>query len=187
MLRLLDRKIVFENSRFFVYSDDVEDQAGNRVRDYLVVQPRCQGPRKVTGIAVLPVLGDGVCLKRISRHPAGEALWEIPRGFVESDEPAVRSAQRELKEELGLALPEQSFRSLGSVLPEPGVLDARILLFAAGSPHASPGTPERELGHDTHQIFSWAEIERMALESQIEDPCTLAAILRYRLAPAAPR
>lgn len=180
MLRLLDRRVVFENSRFYVYSDDVEDALGNRVRDYLVVQPRKQGPNHVTGVGVLPVLGERVCLKRVSRHPAGEARWEIPRGFIEESESPLRSAQRELEEELGIALPDRSFRPLGSLCPEPGVLDARILLYAAGGRHDSPGLPEKELGHGGYGLFTWREIEQMASGSEIEDPCTLVAILRYR-------
>jgi ADP-ribose pyrophosphatase YjhB (NUDIX family) len=47
----------------------------------------------------------GLCLVRPSYRPT----WELPGGGAKAGEPAIDAARRELREELGLDLPEASF------------------------------------------------------------------------------
>jgi len=53
---VVDRRMMCENSRFFIYFDHVIDKAGFEVRDYLVVSPKHSGANLLTGVAILPMV-----------------------------------------------------------------------------------------------------------------------------------
>jgi ADP-ribose pyrophosphatase len=63
------------------------------------------------------------------RHAAGGYIWEIPAGTLNGDESPAACAERELREEAGLAARE--WVALGSILTAPGFCDERIFLFLA--------------------------------------------------------
>lgn len=103
------------------------------MRDYLVVQPRESNEQMITGVAVLPVFNGKLGLIRVYRPAIKAAVWKIPRGFVDANEPEPIAALRELEEEKGLTTLSEDLHSLGLIAPDDGVLAARIHLFVAAS------------------------------------------------------
>ena len=70
-----------------------------------------------------------ICLLRQYRHAAGDWLWELPGGRIESGEDALVTVKRELKEEAGITADEWS--TLSSFYSTPGFCDERLYLFVA--------------------------------------------------------
>jgi 8-oxo-dGTP pyrophosphatase MutT (NUDIX family) len=122
-------------------------------------------------------------------------LWVAPSGFVEPGETTEASALRELEEEASLTCAPSDLHPLGLLLLDPGVLEARVALFAAlcRSPTppstlpsgelaaADPVVPEAapELGAGRLLLFAPEEAETLALTSAAMDGGTVVACLRW--------
>ncbi len=79
-------------------------------------------------------------------EPAVRGQWEVPAGLVEvgeqTPEGVVRSAQRELEEEVGFSVPESALEPLGpSMFPCPGVIAERHYYFHVEVDPARRGEP----------------------------------------------
>ncbi len=180
-ITVLARKEVCRNAVFTVSLDHIRDQAGNEVVDYLNVRPINRSTAQITGIAVLPVVDNRIGLIRIYRHPLGQYGWEVPRGFIDRGETAASAAVRELSEETGLAVSAGGLQPLGMLAPDPGLLDARILLYMAHCGAAQVRGAERELGHGELRFFSTTDIRDLMDLGEITDPCTLVCCLKFML------
>lgn len=82
-------------------------------------------------VAALALDDDGrVLVLNQYRHAVGHRLWELPAGIRDlAGEPPVRTAQRELLEEAGLAAEQWS--ELADFFPSPGFCTERIQVFLA--------------------------------------------------------
>ena len=174
-----NRRKMCENIRFEVFFDHIEDFNGHVVKDYLVVSPKQKTEKLVTGTAILPVVDDKFLLINIYRHAIGGFSWEIPGGFLEEGEDLSKSALREFEEETGYLCDEGQLQSLGHFTPNTGVLSARIMLFVAMNCHRTSPFLVDELGIKDIKLFSMAEMNRMVMDSAIQDPCTLISFFRY--------
>jgi len=183
-ITLLGRREVCRNAVFTVYFDHIRDSAGNEVTDYLTVVPHHRAADGVTGVAVLPVLGKKFGLIRIYRHSLGKHGWEVARGFVDEAETAATAALRELAEETGLVAASGSLRDLGTLAPEPGVLEARVRLFAAEGCARGQETPGSEMGHREVKYFTRQELIALIEGGEVMDPCTLVCCYKYLCLPA---
>ena len=179
-IEVVDRRLVCENTKFFIYFDHVIDKAGSEVRDYLVVAPKNAGENLVTGVAILPIVDGQVGLIRIYRPAIRAYSWEIPHGFVDEGESDNLSALRELLEETGLTVKAEYFSSLGYITPDSGILAARVHLFLAESCYTTQPI-QRELGLREFHLFPFREFEEMIGRSEIQDTFTLAAWCKYQL------
>lgn len=177
-ITLLARKEVCRNAVFTVYADHIRDAAGREVADYLTVAPHHRTVDGVTGIAVLPVLDGRFGLIRVYRHSIEAHGWEVPRGFVDEAETPATAARRELAEETGLVT-AAPLRELGAVAPEPGVLGARVRLFAAEQCVRKGAAPDHELGHGELRFFARHELMELISGGEVMDPCTLVCCYRY--------
>lgn len=173
------RRLACENRLFEVFFEEVTDQEGVVVPDYLVVSPRKKTENLVTGVAILPIVNGKFALLRIYRHILKAYTWEVPRGFVEGGEENSESVVRELKEETGLECPTGRIESLGLFAPEAGILAARIHLFVARECRWSAPFKVNELGHQELRLIDKQEFESMEHASLIEDPSTLISYYRY--------
>lgn len=180
-LRLLARRRLAENARFEVCLDDIEDERGHRVRDFLSVLPKVHDADGVTGIALLPVRDGAFGMMRMARHPYGGNGWEIPMGFIDAGETPEAAAVREMEEETGLGADAARLVPLGGLSPAPSIVRARIRLYAA----EATGAPRRAAaGEAGHGRFSWIPVDAavaLADAGEIVEPCTLIAIYRYLL------
>jgi ADP-ribose pyrophosphatase len=149
--------------------------AGNERRVYLrsAVRP----PIGMRDPAHSPLPGDS----------CGIGLWEVPAGLVEVSEQTptgvIRSAQRELAEELGFEVPINALNALGpSAFPCPGVIGERHFFFevsVAPSTRSEPGLDGSALEHFGSVVnVSLAEALDMCRNGQIEDSKTELALRR---------
>ena len=129
-VRLKQRRTVFANTRFTVYGDHIT--AGKlEVEDFMVVAPHTQRDDLLAGVAVVPVRDGSLLLLENYRHPVSQRVWELPRGFIDGGEDPAEAAVRELAEESGLSVTSEGLIALGTFFPDPGVIRARVALFAA--------------------------------------------------------
>ena len=177
-IALLHRRLVCRNSVFQVFLDDIADGSGSKVSDYLSIVPN-NASNSLAGVAVLPVRNGQFGLLHAYRHPQGNYAWEIPKGFIDAGEEPAAAALRELSEETGLGAQADGVRALGHIAPVPSVIKASIALFAVQVDSESKVKPRAEIGHGRLKFFSAADIERMAAQGSIEEPCTLVAYYRF--------
>ncbi len=178
--RIITRRVVAANSRYDVLFDRIAGSSGE-VPDYLMVRPKVQHADLITGVCILPVIDGRIGLMQVRRPHFPEPLWVAPSGFVEPNEPTDVSARRELEEETGLTCDPVDLRPLGLLLLDPGVLEARIALYAAERtrPLSGPATHLEELGAGRLVLFTPAEVMELALTSASMDGGTVAACLRW--------
>jgi ADP-ribose pyrophosphatase len=175
-----NRKLVCENSQFYIFFDELTLQGRTTVSDYLVVAPKRVAADLITGVAILPVVDGKIGLIRIYRHPIQQYSWEIPRGFIDQREASASAAGRELKEETGLDCKPEAIRSLGFITPDGGILAARVQLFAAMECAKQREYAPAEIGHRELRFFNIQELEGMILRSELQDPSTIIAFFMYR-------
>ena len=66
-------------------------------------------------------------------HVTGHDLWDLPKGMQEPEEPAIKTARRELHEETGLEFAEDLFVEIGCFDFRP---DKRLHLFRVHAPES---------------------------------------------------
>lgn len=171
-------KLIGSNSRFNVWFEPVNDKYGNKVKDYLIVDPVLKNEQEVAGVAILPIVDEKIGLIEIYRPALDKTFLEIPHGFVEENESNQKSAIRELLEETGVNC--QTISSLGLLTPDSGIIGARVELFVA---IGRMGTQQVgcELGIEGMHLFERKEIEEMIISGVIQDSFTLAALLKLIL------
>ncbi len=114
-----------------------------------------------------------VLFVRQYRHSTGKRLLELPAGTLDDGESPEACAQRELREEVGMA--PGSLTKLGEFFLAPGYSSERMWIFLARDLR-----PEKLEGDEDEDI----SIERMSLEqslaairsSEIEDAKTIAGL-----------
>jgi len=101
---------------------------------------------------------------------------EIPGGVVDPGEPHRAAAERELREESGYTAP--SWRSLGSVEPNPAIQDNRCHLWLAEGAERTHGQ-ELDLGEDICvQELDERELVRRVKAGEIGHSLVLCALAR---------
>lgn len=179
--RCVSRKIVNQNERFDIFFDTLESPSGNSIPNYLIIRPKVYNDQRIAGVCVLPQVAGRIGLMKSYRHQLDQYIWQAPAGFLEPEESVERSALRELNEETNLICPPERLISLGSVLPDAGIIEARVALFLARD--CQPDDPNKDvqsepgLGDITY--FSNKELADLAFNDQATGAATLVAIYRY--------
>ena len=169
-IKCAEEILVFENKWLTVYFDRVS-AANPKIQRYT----RIVESSGKTGVAIVPIWKDRLGLVRVFRYPIHAEVWEIPRGFGESND-VLADAKRELEEETGLVGLE--FRDLGSIHPNSGVLSSSVQLFAAIC-HVDPrNTKPKDSEVSEFKWFQVGEVYEMIRRGQLSDGFALAAIFR---------
>ncbi len=123
-----------------------------------------------------------VCLLRQYRHAVGGWIWELPAGKLEPAEPALATAQRELREEAGIAAAD--WVSLGDYVSSPGVFTETVKLFMAR------GLRSANMEHELAELIEihWVPFTESclrALSGELNDGKTALGLLRAQAMLAA--
>lgn len=135
---------------------------------------------KNKAVGVVPIDDDGYTwLVRQSRYPLQEFTWEIPEGGSPAGEDTLATAQRELKEEVGLVASD--WELIQTMHLSNSVTDEEAFLYVARGITEVGGV---ELD-DSEDIISkkvpLQEAIEMVLNGQITDSLSVVALLRLAL------
>jgi 8-oxo-dGDP phosphatase len=140
----------------------------------------------VSGVVVLAERGDGaVALILIRRPRVGDVLWELPRGFEESDDP-LADAARELLEETGLVATRLEL--VGRFHTDSGLLPDHVVVVRAAVADADEaiagGDGTADDARDVLAVRWWsrAELRAGVARNELRDGITLAALALAGLA-----
>lgn len=112
------------------------------------------------------------------RYPIGTYSWEIPEGGGRRDRPPLQSAERELREEVGIVA-EHWTEVLRMDLSNSASDEEAIIYVAQGLEFHEP-----EPDHDEQlaiRKLPFAELFAMVMRGELRDSLTVAAVLKVRL------
>ena len=173
-------RLVAKNSMFDIFFDHLIESPDREVADFLVVKPRNTGPDGITGVCILPVMGESVVLVDCYRHPLGRMSLEAPKGFIDAGETPAQAALRELAEETGLICSGADLVRLGTVAPEPGIISGRVALFAGLRCSGKLRVDPAEIGLSAVRLLDEAELAHEITTERFQDAVSLLLLCRYR-------
>lgn len=122
--------------------------------------------------------GGNVILVGQYRFPLDAYSWEIPEGGGPRDIPALESAQRELREECGLAA--RHWMEILQADLSNSVTDERGTAFLAWGLSETPAQPDETEQLQVARVPFWDAVERVK-RGEIRDAISVAALLRAAL------
>jgi len=166
---ILKSETVFRGRAFKIQHELVQRPNGPQTYDTV---------HHIGAVAIMPVDSDSrILFVRQYRHAARRRLLELPAGTLEDGEPVEDTAQRELREEVGMA--PGRLTKLADFFLAPGYSTERMYIFVAEDlhPESLPGDEDEDL-----------ETERLSLEEafaaihsgEIEDAKTMLGLFLYR-------
>ena len=158
--------MVFAGTVITVFVDAVPMEDGTEARMEVVRHP--------DAVTIVPLDAEGrVVMVRQHRHAAGRSLLELPAGKIDQGELPAQAAQRELREETGLAA--AALRPLGGFYAAPGILTEYLHLFVASGLTPSPLDPDPLEMIDVVRVPP-PEARRMVACGEIRDAKTVAGL-----------
>lgn len=166
---ILSSETVFRGRAFEIHQDRVKRPNGQQTYDTV---------HHIGAVAMVPIDSDGkILLVRQYRHAARRRLLELPAGTLEEGEPVEDTAQRELREEVGMAA--SRLTKLAEFFLAPGYSTERMHIYLAQDlqPESLPGDEDEDL-----------ETERLTLDEafaaistgQIEDAKTMLGLFLFK-------
>jgi len=173
--KTISSELAYRGQKFVVRRDILETADGREAIYDTVVH--------IGAVALVPVDADGkLLLVRQYRHSTGKQLLELPAGTLEPGEAVELTAQRELREEVGMAA--GALTLLAEFYLAPGYSTERMWIYLAQDlqPDALPPDQDEDL-----------EVVRMSLDEclaavasgEIEDAKTMLGLLMAQQALAA--
>ncbi len=156
----------FRGKAFAVRRDEVLRPDGRTMLVEVVEHPGA--------ITLVPVDGEGrIWFVRQYRHPAGEVLLELPAGTLDEGEDPVACAQRECREETGMA--PGRLVPLGDFYMAPGYSSERITVFLAQELSSQPLAPDED--EDLHvERLTEREVDDLIEKGALRDAKSLAGL-----------
>lgn len=172
VIRCTEQVPVFANPWVEVYFDHVEASRPDIRRYTRIVEAggRC-------GVVVLPLHDDNIGMVEVFRYPIGKTVWELPRGFGDTDDPVI-DAQREIEEETTLRKGGYVLHRLGAVHANSGLVTNQAMLFAAVCSEEFPSGKPKDPEVESFEWFSSHKVADMIRSGVLTDGFTFAALLR---------
>lgn len=168
--KLLSSKTVYRGPVFTVTTDHVLEPGGIRARRDLI--------HHSGSIVVLAVdkskTGLRVLLERQYRHAAGDYLWELPAGRIDSGETELHAAKRELLEETGYSAAK--WRRILKFYASPGFVAETMAVYLATGLRAGIAQPEAD-EVIYKRLVPLSTAVQMAISGRIRDAKTISSVL----------
>lgn len=130
-----------------------------------------------TGVVPIDEKGNVILVGQY-RFPLGAYSWEIPEGGGLMDVPPLESAQRELREECGLAA--RNWAEILAMDLSNSVTDERSVIFLAWDLTETPAQPDDTEQLQIARLPFWEAVNRVK-RGEIRDSMSAAALLRVAL------
>ena len=129
------------------------------------------------GVGVIPLDAEGIYLVNQYRHPIRSFLWQLPMGMIDIGMSEEETVRQELLEEAGFKA--KHLTRIGSFFAEPGVIDQEQVVYVAEKLKAVEQKPEEtEVGMKVKH-FTFAEINSMILNGELQCGFTLSSLLLF--------
>ena len=165
--RLIFSKPVLETKIFDVTHDRAEHPSGAALDRHVIVN----APSAV--MCARKPNGD-VLLVRQFRLPPRQALWELPAGRCDKDEPVLETAKRELIEETGYRA--RKWSKVTEFYPAPAIATELMTVFLAEDLTEGESAPEDYELIETRWT-PWTDALAMVREGEIRDAKSIASLL----------
>ena len=172
---VLSSEVAYEGPLFKVVKDQVREPNGHVTHRDVI---RHNGSVVILAVDARKDKKDPlVVLERQYRHAAGQYLWELPAGKIESGEERLAGAKRELMEETGYAAGR--WTELVRYFASPGFLGEWMQVYLAED--LTPGTAQPE-ADETLEVFAvpLSQIEALIDQGKVLDGKTLVGISLYK-------
>ncbi len=171
MIKLIKERLISKNPWIEHYYDDVEFPNGVKGKYNRIVESN-----GIPGTVIIPrnQLGE-IGLVHIFRYPVYQWIWELPKGFGESDISNIDNAHKELLEETGYVA--DNMISLNSFYANSGLMATRINVYLALKLHLEKkfkSTDEEAI--DRFRFFKYSEILNCIKEGAFLDGISLSAL-----------
>ena len=171
--KMFDSKNIFSGRAINLWLEQVEYPDGRKVSIEVLKHPG--------SIGILPLDDQGlIWFVRQYRHPTGGMLLELPAGTLEAGEDPQSTAERELREEIGMAA--QTITPIGGFYLAPGYSTEFMHLFLATG--LSPDALEHDPGEYIEvEKYPVEDVYRMLDRGEIIDGKSVAilGLMRARL------
>lgn len=174
---VLSSEVAYEGPLFKVLKEQVREPNGHVGNRDII--------RHNGSVVILAVDSSGkkgkknplLIMERQYRHAAGQYLWELPAGKIESGEQRLAGAKRELLEETGYTAAR--WTELVRYFASPGFLGEWMQVYLAEDLTAGTAQPEED---ETLEIYSvpLSQMETLMAEGKILDGKTLIGVSLYR-------
>lgn len=175
--KCIKRKLIAKNSRFNIYFDTLLlDKI--KIKDYLIVSPKVKKNNNIVGICIIPKVKNKFGLMKSWRHQLNKFVWQAPAGFAERNESIKATAQKELLEETGLYCSKNNIKSLGSFIPDSGLLDGKVAMFVAKNLKRRAHQIDKEVGVNKLKFLTKHQINKKIKSNEINTGATLITLMK---------
>lgn len=167
--QLVEKQVLYNGKKLRLEVHHLESDEGKRTKREVVVHPGA--------VVILPLLdADTVVLIRNKRYAVDQVLIELPAGTVETKEPPINCAGRELLEETGYLA--KRLKPLGTFFTSPGILSEKMFAFVAYDLQKKHAALEE--GEEIElQPTPLVEAIEMIKTGEIADAKTIAVLMMY--------
>lgn len=166
---IISSETVFQGRAFKIQHDLVRRPNGEQAYDTV---------HHIGAVAMVPIDSDGrILFVRQYRHAARRRLLELPAGTLEEGEPVEDTAQRELREEVGMA--PGRLTKLADFFLAPGYSTERMHIYIAQDlrPESLPGDEDEDLQTEP---LTLDEAFAAIRSGEIEDAKTMLGLFLFR-------
>jgi 8-oxo-dGTP pyrophosphatase MutT (NUDIX family) len=171
--KTLKSEIVYETPWVKIHRDEVLNQNGKPLTySYMELQN--------SSVFIVAVNEKNeILLQSVYRYTLNKRVWEIPAGYVETNEDPLDAGKRELMEEAGLISDE--WRHMGTIYQIIGTGKVPCHCLLAKNARSAGRATDEDEDINNQRYLSLAEIETMIAKGELFDSPVIAALYMAKI------